>query len=87
MRFRNASFVLLCGAFICMASTTSFASCEAPPTPVVDFYSVSPYADEHHSVIDPALAAQREEITKPVEDFEKGIARSASEYSAKSKPR
>jgi poly(beta-D-mannuronate) lyase len=82
MRFSGASLAILYGAFICRASA-SFAACDPVPVPPVNFVSVSPYIDEHHSVIDPAREAQWKADSKPMEDFEKGVARMASDYADK----
>ncbi len=74
-------FVLAVG----MASQANAFSCDVPPAAITDFNTISYYVDAHHSVVDPAREAQEKADTKPVDDFEKQIAKDAHDYAAREK--
>jgi poly(beta-D-mannuronate) lyase len=71
----------LCFFFGSAASASAASACKAPPAAIIDFNTVSYYTDAHHSEVDPALKQEEKAETKPVKDFEKGVARDASAFS------
>lgn len=55
-------------------------ACEPAPPPVIGIDANSYYTDAHHSVIDPVLKARNEAATKPVDEFVRNVARTASAW-------
>ncbi len=70
---------------LALAGRQVLAACEPAPPPVIDIDANSYYTDSHHSIIDPALKARNEAATKPVDEFVRMVARTASAWQERRK--
>lgn len=67
-----------------LISTSTNATCIAPPAALADMQGNRYYTDEHHSIVDPVLKAQNEAAAKPFNDYLKYVSSNSDVWLEKS---